>query len=136
MRRNYTSNVKSLLRHENHIQFPSLGSWIKSSKNTHIFWFSTFWPWGWKSPTIILICRTFSINSSSWVSKFSNDDAMLVFFVSWLMYMQEHNVISVMIPLLCDPWKTVLWNQMISLVSWTSGLWLLSRFKCRQNEYS
>lgn len=87
----YFKHQKSLLQHGNHIQFPSPHIWIKSSKNTYIFWFNTFWPWGWKSPTIILICRTFSINSSSWVSKFSNDDAILVLFVSWIMYMQQQS---------------------------------------------
>lgn len=40
--------------------------------STYIFWFRTFCPWGWKSLTIILICRTFSMNISSWTSKFSS----------------------------------------------------------------
>lgn len=52
-------------------------AWKNRKTSTHIFWFRTCCPWGWKSLTMIRICRTFSINNSSWVSRLSSAEAIL-----------------------------------------------------------
>lgn len=49
--------------------------------HTYIFWFRTLCPCGWKSLTIIRIWRTFSMNISSCVSRFSRGEVMISLFI-------------------------------------------------------
>lgn len=54
------------------VSFNYVGFYGNDQKFSYIFWFNTFWPWGWKSLTIIRICRTFSMNISREVSRESS----------------------------------------------------------------